>query len=99
SFRRARTFTTEDWDSSSLAFTISAGSNATCRTAPSHSRAFLPACYCPVGLSTAGQLVAQTPPSSASRLDRGCDDAPHGAHRACDVNRIRLKQTTIPHRR
>jgi hypothetical protein len=81
SFRRVLTFTTGDWDSGSLAFTMSAGSNATCRTAPSGSRAFLPACSGPVGLSTAGKLVAQTPPSSVSRLNRGCADAPHGAHR------------------
>jgi hypothetical protein len=39
-----------------------------------------PACYCPVGLSASGKLVTQTRPSSASRLNRGCDDAPHGAH-------------------
>src|SRR5262249_24479211 len=43
-----------------------------------------------VGLSTAGKLVAQTPPSSASRLSRGCADAPHGAHRACEFPRTRL---------
>ena len=82
SFRRVLTFTTGDWGSSSLAFTMSAGSNPTCRTAPSGSHAFLPACSGPVGLSTAGKLVAQTPPSSVSRLNRGCADAPHGAHRA-----------------
>jgi len=81
-FRRVVTFTPGDWDSSRLAFTLSAGSNATCRTAPSGSRAVLPAGACPVGLSAAGQLVAHTPPSSVSRLHRGCDDAPHGAHRA-----------------
>ena len=81
SFRRVHTFTTGDWGSSSLAFTVSAGSNAACRTAPSGSRALLPACSGPVGLSTAGKLVAQTPPSSVSRLNRGCADAPHGAHR------------------
>ena len=40
SFRRARTFTTGDWDSSSLAFTLSVGSNATSRTASSDRRAF-----------------------------------------------------------
>jgi hypothetical protein len=80
-FRRVVTFTPGDWDSSSLAFTVSAGSNATCRTAPSGSRAVLPACSCPVGLSASGKLVAQTLPSSVSRLHRGCDDAPHGAHR------------------
>jgi hypothetical protein len=83
SFRRVHTFTTGDWGSSSLAFTVSAGSNAACRTASSDSRALLPACSGPVGLSTAGQLVAQAPPSSASWLRQGCDDAPHGAHRAC----------------
>jgi hypothetical protein len=80
-FRRVLTFTTGDWDSSRLAFTVSAGSNATCRIAPSGRRAVLPACSCPVGLSAAGQLVAHTRPSSVSRLHRGCDDAPHGAHR------------------
>ena len=90
SFRRVLTFTTGDWDSGSLAFTMSAGSNATCRTAPSGSHAFLPACSGPVGLSTAGKLVAQTPPSSVSRLNRGCADAPHGAHRACEFPRTRL---------
>jgi hypothetical protein len=91
SFRRARTFTPGDWGSGSLAFTLSAGSNVTGRTASSDRRAFLPACYCPVGLSTAGKLVAQTPPSSVSRLHRGCDDAPHGAHRACHFHGTRLK--------
>ncbi len=85
-FRRVLTFTPEDWDSGSLAFALSAGSNATCRTASCDSRAFLPACSCPVGLSAAGKLVAQAPPSSASRLHRGCDDAPHGAHRACELS-------------
>jgi hypothetical protein len=89
-FRRVLTFTPEDWDSGSLAFALSAGSNATCRTASCDSRAFLPACSCPVGLSAAGKLVAQAPPSSASRLHRGCDDAPHGAHRTCDLHHIRL---------
>src|SRR3954451_10547179 len=81
-FRRVHTFTTGDWGLSSLAFTVSTGSNATCRTASSDSRAFLPACSGPVGLSTAGKLVPHTPPSSVSRLRRGCADAPHGAHRA-----------------
>ena len=65
------------------AFTMSAGSNATCPTASSASGAFLPTCSCPVDLSIAGKLVAQTPPSSVSRLSRGYDDAPHGAHGAC----------------
>src|SRR5713226_5246616 len=73
--------TTGDWDSSNQAFTMSAGSNATCGTASSHSCALLPACSCSVDLSIAGKLVAQTPPSSVSRLNRGCDNAPHGAHR------------------
>jgi hypothetical protein len=82
SFRRVLTFTTWDWGSSSLAFTLSAGSNAAYRTASSGSRALLPACSGPVGLSAAGKLVAQAPPSSASWLRQGCDDAPHGAHRA-----------------
>ena len=90
SFRRVHTFTPGDWGSSSLAFTVSAGSNAACRTASSDSRAFLPACSGPVGLSTAGKLVAQAPPSSASWLRQGCDDAPHGAHRACEFPRTRL---------
>jgi hypothetical protein len=90
SFRRVHTFTTGDWGSSSLAFTISAGSNAACRTASSDSRAFLPACSGPVGLSTAGKLVAQAPPSSASWLRQGCDDAPHGAHRTSTFRWIRL---------
>jgi hypothetical protein len=85
-FRRVLTFTTGDWASSSLAFTVSAGSNATCHSASSGSRAVLPACSGPVGLSAAGKLVAQAPPSSASRLRRGCDDAPHGAHRACELS-------------
>ena len=80
SFRRVLTFTTGDWGSSSLAFAVSAGSNAASRTASSDSRAFLPACSGPVGLSAAGKLVAQAPPSSASWLRQGCDDAPHGAH-------------------
>jgi hypothetical protein len=90
SFRRVHTFTTGDWGSSSLAFTISAGSNAACRTASSDSRAFLPACSGPVGLSAAGKLVAQAPPSSASWLRQGCDDAPHGAHRTSTFRWIRL---------
>src|SRR5713101_641343 len=47
--------------------------NATCRTASSSSCALLPACYCSVGLSTVGKLVAQTHSSSISRLNRGCD--------------------------
>jgi hypothetical protein len=89
-FRRVFTFTTGDWDSSNQAFTMSAGSNATCPTASSSSGAFLPACSCPVGLSTAGKLVAQTPPSSVSRLSRGYDDAPHGAHRAGAFRLTRL---------
>ena len=89
-FRRVFTLTTGDWDSSNQAFTMSAGSNATCGTASSHSCALLPACSCPVDLSIAGKLVAQTPPSSVSRLNRGYDDAPHGAHRTCDFRRIRL---------
>ena len=80
-FRRAVTFTTGDWDSSNQAFTMSAGSNATCGTASFHSCALLPACSCPVDLSIAGKLLAQTSPSSVSRLSRGYDDAPHGAHR------------------
>jgi hypothetical protein len=79
-FHRVFTLTTGDWDSSNQAFTMSAGSNATCGTASSHSYALLPACSCPVDLSIAGKLVAQTPPSSVSRLHRGYDDAPHGAH-------------------
>lgn len=95
SFRRARTFTPGDWGSSSVAFTLSAGSNATCRTAPSSSRAFLPACSGPGGLSTAGKLVAQTPPSSVSRLNRGCDDAPHGAPRTCDAPASGLPRSFI----
>jgi hypothetical protein len=93
-FRRVLTLTTGDWDSSNQAFTMSAGSNATCGTASSHSCALLPACSCPVDLSIAGKLVAQTPPSSASRLRRGYDDAPHGAHRACASRRTRLSMTT-----
>ena len=93
-FRQVFTLTTGDWDSSNQAFTMSAGSNATCRTASSSSYALLPACSCPVGLSTAGKLVAQTPPSSVSRLSRGYDDAPHGAHRTCDFHRIRLSTRT-----
>jgi len=84
-FRRVRTFTTGDWDSSNQAFTMSAGSNTTCSTASSRSCALLPACSCPVDLSIAGKLVAQTPPSSVSRLHRGYDDAPHGAHRTCEL--------------
>src|SRR5207244_12965066 len=79
-FRRVLTLTTGDWDSSNQAFTVSAGSNATCGTTSSHSCALLPACSCPVDLSIAGKLVAQTPPSIVSRLHRGYDDAPHGAH-------------------
>src|SRR5712692_10455075 len=89
-FRRVFTRTTGDRDSSNQAFTMSAGSNATCGTASSHSCALLPACSGPVDLSVAGKLVAQTPPSSVSRLSRGCDDAPHGAHRACEFPRTRL---------
>ncbi len=81
-FRQVFTLTTGDWDSSNQAFTMSAGSNTTCGTASSHSCALLPACSCPVDLSIAGKLVAQTPPSSVSRLSRGYDDAPHGAHGA-----------------
>src|SRR6476660_6409830 len=80
-FRRVLTLTTGDWDSSNAAFTMSAGSNATCSTASSNTCALLPACSCSVDLSIAGELVAQTPPSSVSRLSRGYDDAPHGAHR------------------
>lgn len=57
----------------------------------------VPACSGPVDLSVAGKLVAQAPPSSASRLRRGCNDAPHGAHRTCDFHHIRLKQTTTHH--
>jgi hypothetical protein len=53
-FRRVVTFTPEDGDSSRVAFTMSAGSNATCCTAPSGRRAVLPACSCPGGLSAAG---------------------------------------------
>jgi hypothetical protein len=89
-FCRVLTLTTGDWGSSSLAFTMSAGSNATCRTAPSGRRALLPACSCPVGLSASGKLVAQTLPSSVSRLSRGWDDAPHGAHRTGYFRIIRL---------
>jgi hypothetical protein len=76
--------------SGSLAFTISVGSNAACRAAPSGSRAFVPACYCSVDLSAAGELVAQGPPSSPSWLRQGCAGAPHGAHRACTFRRTRL---------
>lgn len=83
-FRQVRIFTTGDWDSGSVAFTVSVGSNATGSTASWNSRALLPACSCPFSLSASGQLVAQTPPSSVSRLNRGCDDAPHGAHRKRD---------------
>jgi hypothetical protein len=77
------TFTTEDWDSGSLAFTITTGSSVTSPPASSGCHTFIPACYCSVSLSAAGKLVAQAPPSSVSRLYRGCNDAPHGAHRAC----------------
>jgi hypothetical protein len=94
-FHWVGTFTTGDWDSSNQAFTMSAGSNATCSTASSHSCALLPACSCPVGLSTAGKLVAQTPPSSVSRLNRGYDDAPHGAHRTCHFRGIRLLNSLV----
>ncbi len=95
-FRRVRTFTTGDWDSSNQAFTMSAGSNVTCPTASSGSCALLPACSCPIGLSTAGKLVAQTPPSSVSRLRRGYDDAPHGAHCPCEFPRKQLKPLERP---
>lgn len=90
------TFTTEDWDSGSLAFTLTTGSNVTGPTASSDRHALFPACYCPVGLSAAGKLVAQAPPSSASRLHRGCNDAPHGAHATSQFPSIALKHDQRP---
>jgi hypothetical protein len=74
---------------------MSAGSNTAWHSAPSASRAVLPACSGPVGLSAAGKLVAQAPPSSASQLRRGCDDAPHGAHRTGTFQRIRLSSRRV----
>jgi len=94
-FRRVVPFTTGDWDAGRRAFTVSAGSTATCRTAPSGSRVVLPACSCPGGLSAAGQLVAQTLPSRGSRLNRGCDDAPHGAPRTGYFRIIRLSRCHV----
>ena len=94
-FRWVCISTTGDWGSSSLAFAISVGSNAACHAAPSGSRAFIPACCCPFGLSAAGELVAQGPPSSPSWLRQGCAGAPHGAHGACTFPRTPLSSGRV----